>query len=192
METNTASCGGFPGLSDSFGAALWVLDVSSQFATLNFSGSLLHFGGQNTYYNVSVCLCPFLTLLIISYSSRSLLLPAHCFAKVANGLLALLTMLPWSTQKPSALQINHRWWICFQIIVTHLHLGMLYLKMANQSAHYLLIISRILLAPMTILLKLLLTEAVLDVVMAHLRKYSSVISPPTPPAINFRSSMPIR
>ncbi len=23
FETNTASCGGFPGISDSFGAALW-------------------------------------------------------------------------------------------------------------------------------------------------------------------------
>lgn len=25
MEMNTASCGGFPGLSDSFGAALWLV-----------------------------------------------------------------------------------------------------------------------------------------------------------------------
>ncbi|KAF5353171.1 hypothetical protein D9757_012643 [Collybiopsis confluens] len=51
METNTASCGGFAGLSDSFGAALWVLDYSMQMAYGNFSGALLHVGGQNVFYN---------------------------------------------------------------------------------------------------------------------------------------------
>ena len=54
METNTASCGGFPGISDSFGAALWGLDYGLQMAYHNFSGALLHVGGQNVYYNVSV------------------------------------------------------------------------------------------------------------------------------------------
>jgi hypothetical protein len=53
METNTASCGGFPGISDSFGAALWGLDYGLQMAYHNFSGALLHVGGQNVYYNVS-------------------------------------------------------------------------------------------------------------------------------------------
>jgi len=53
METNTASCGGFPGISDSFGAALWALDYGLQMAFHNFSGALLHVGGQNVYYNVS-------------------------------------------------------------------------------------------------------------------------------------------
>jgi hypothetical protein len=53
METNTASCGGFPGISDSFGAALWALDYGLQMAYHNFSGALLHVGGQNSYYNVS-------------------------------------------------------------------------------------------------------------------------------------------
>ncbi|EPQ55987.1 glycoside hydrolase family 79 protein [Gloeophyllum trabeum ATCC 11539] len=51
METNTASCGGFPGISDSFGATLWALDYGLQMAYYNFSGALLHVGGQNVYYN---------------------------------------------------------------------------------------------------------------------------------------------
>ncbi|EGO20268.1 glycoside hydrolase family 79 protein [Serpula lacrymans var. lacrymans S7.9] len=52
FETNTASCGGFPGLSDSFGAALWGLDYSLQMAYSNFSGALMHVSGQDVYYNV--------------------------------------------------------------------------------------------------------------------------------------------
>ncbi|TFK48176.1 hypothetical protein OE88DRAFT_1635030 [Heliocybe sulcata] len=51
METNTASCGGFPGISDSFGASLWALDYGLTMAYYNFSGALLHVGGQNVYYN---------------------------------------------------------------------------------------------------------------------------------------------
>jgi hypothetical protein len=51
FETNTASCGGFPGISDSFGAALWALDYGLQMAYSNFSGALFHVGGQNVYYN---------------------------------------------------------------------------------------------------------------------------------------------
>jgi hypothetical protein len=54
FETNTASCGGFPGISDSFGAALWGLDYAMQMAHSNFSGALFHVGGQNVFYNVSV------------------------------------------------------------------------------------------------------------------------------------------
>lgn len=53
FETNSASCGGFPGVSNSFGAALWALDYGLQMAASNFSGALLHVGGQNVYYNVS-------------------------------------------------------------------------------------------------------------------------------------------
>lgn len=56
FETNTASCGGFPGISDSFGAALWALDYGLQMAYSNFSGALFHVGGQNVYYNVCLCL----------------------------------------------------------------------------------------------------------------------------------------
>ncbi len=52
FETNTASCGGFPGISGSFGAGLWALDYAMQMASMNFSAALLHVGGQNVYYNV--------------------------------------------------------------------------------------------------------------------------------------------
>lgn len=51
LETNTASCGGFAGLSDSFGAAMWMVDWSLQLAYTNFSAALMHVGGQNVYYN---------------------------------------------------------------------------------------------------------------------------------------------
>ncbi|THG94793.1 hypothetical protein EW026_g6744, partial [Hermanssonia centrifuga] len=51
FETNTASCGGFAGLSDSFGAALWALDYGLQMAYSNFSGALLHVGGESDTYN---------------------------------------------------------------------------------------------------------------------------------------------
>jgi hypothetical protein len=55
FETNTASCGGFGGISDAFGAALWSLDYSMQMAYNNFTGALFHIGGQNVYYNVRSC-----------------------------------------------------------------------------------------------------------------------------------------
>ncbi|KAF7302721.1 hypothetical protein HMN09_00907000 [Mycena chlorophos] len=51
FETNSASCGGFPGISDSFGAALWALDYGLQMAYSNFSGAMLHVGGQDVFYN---------------------------------------------------------------------------------------------------------------------------------------------
>ncbi|KAF8651054.1 hypothetical protein AX16_004917 [Volvariella volvacea WC 439] len=51
FETNTASCGGYHGVSDSFGAALWGLDYGMQMAYANFSGALMHVGGQNVFYN---------------------------------------------------------------------------------------------------------------------------------------------
>jgi hypothetical protein len=54
FETNSASCGGFPGVSDSFGATLWALDYGLQMAYGNFSGALLHVGGEDDYYNVRV------------------------------------------------------------------------------------------------------------------------------------------
>lgn len=52
FETNTASCGGFPGISDTFTSALWGLDYALQMANSNFTGALFHFGGQNVSYNV--------------------------------------------------------------------------------------------------------------------------------------------
>ncbi|CDZ97104.1 Glycoside hydrolase, superfamily [Phaffia rhodozyma] len=51
METNTASCSGFSGLSDSFGAALWALDWSLTLAANNFTSALYHVGGRDAYYN---------------------------------------------------------------------------------------------------------------------------------------------
>lgn len=51
FETNSASCGGFAGVSDTYGAALWAADYGLQMAYGNFSNALLHFGGQNSFYN---------------------------------------------------------------------------------------------------------------------------------------------
>jgi hypothetical protein len=51
LETNTASCAGFPGVSTSFGAALWSIDHSLQMAAVNFTGAMFHVGGQNAHYN---------------------------------------------------------------------------------------------------------------------------------------------
>lgn len=53
FETNTASCGGFSGLSDSFGATLWSVDYALQMAYYNFTNALWHVGGVSDYYNVS-------------------------------------------------------------------------------------------------------------------------------------------
>lgn len=54
FETNTGSCGGFPGISNSFVSALWGLDYGFQMAWGNFSNAMLHVGGQNVFYNVSL------------------------------------------------------------------------------------------------------------------------------------------
>ncbi|KAG8720319.1 hypothetical protein FRC09_009762 [Ceratobasidium sp. 395] len=51
LETNTAACGGFPGISDSYGAGLWAVDWALKLATYNFTTTLLHVGGQGDYYN---------------------------------------------------------------------------------------------------------------------------------------------
>lgn len=65
FETNTASCGGFAGISDSFGAALWGLDYALQMAHSNFSGALMHVGGQNVFYNVRFRSCISMPSLLI-------------------------------------------------------------------------------------------------------------------------------
>ncbi|KAH9916667.1 glycoside hydrolase family 79 protein [Amylocystis lapponica] len=44
--------GGFSGLSDSFGTALWALDYGLQRGYSKFSHAQLHAGGQDVYYNV--------------------------------------------------------------------------------------------------------------------------------------------
>lgn len=67
FETNTASCGGFAGISDSFGAALWALDYGLQMAYSNFSGAMLHVGGQNVFYSVRPLVIPLPTQKIDHY-----------------------------------------------------------------------------------------------------------------------------
>lgn len=52
FETNTASCGGFKGVSNSFGSALWGLDYGLQMVFSNFTHAFIHVGGQSVYYNV--------------------------------------------------------------------------------------------------------------------------------------------
>lgn len=50
-ETNSASCSGFAGLSDSFGIAMWLTDWAFTLAYRNFTSALLHTGGQSAFYN---------------------------------------------------------------------------------------------------------------------------------------------
>lgn len=40
FETNSASCGGFAGISNSFGVTLWALDYGMQMACSNFTHAL--------------------------------------------------------------------------------------------------------------------------------------------------------
>ncbi|EJD02698.1 uncharacterized protein FOMMEDRAFT_140601 [Fomitiporia mediterranea MF3/22] len=58
FETNTASCGGFSGLSDSFAASLWTVDYSLNMAMTNFSHALYHVGGQSDFYNAFTPMAP--------------------------------------------------------------------------------------------------------------------------------------
>ena len=51
LETNTASCGGFPGVSNAFVSALWTVDYALQMAARSFSLALFHIGGTSTFYN---------------------------------------------------------------------------------------------------------------------------------------------
>ena len=52
METNSASCGGFKGVSDTFGVLLWAIDYALNMAAGSFSKALFHVGGSSDYYNV--------------------------------------------------------------------------------------------------------------------------------------------
>lgn len=51
LETNTASCAGFFGTSDSFLAALWTLDYELAMVSINTTAAMFHLGGQNAVYN---------------------------------------------------------------------------------------------------------------------------------------------
>ncbi|KAH7103155.1 hypothetical protein BKA62DRAFT_69386 [Auriculariales sp. MPI-PUGE-AT-0066] len=51
LETNTASCNGYLGLSDAFLATLWNLDLAMQLASHGFTHMFMHLGGHQAYYN---------------------------------------------------------------------------------------------------------------------------------------------
>ncbi|KZV84960.1 hypothetical protein EXIGLDRAFT_776006 [Exidia glandulosa HHB12029] len=51
LETNTASCNGFIGISDAFASALWATDMAMQLASGSWTHMMLHLGGQAAYYN---------------------------------------------------------------------------------------------------------------------------------------------
>ena len=51
FETNSASCGGFAGVSNVYGIALWALDYGLQMVYSNLTHALIHMGGQDVYYN---------------------------------------------------------------------------------------------------------------------------------------------
>ena len=95
FETNTASCGGFFGVSDTYGAALWAMDYGFQMAYANFTHAMLHVGGQNAFYNVcswSVLPCSY---GLITMCSPSLpLLPTSLLS--INGQSAPSTILQLS------------------------------------------------------------------------------------------------
>jgi hypothetical protein len=52
LETNTASCGGFAGASDSYAAGLYLIDLALQGASIGMSQILLHNGGVGQTYNL--------------------------------------------------------------------------------------------------------------------------------------------
>ena len=79
FETNSASCGGFPGISDAFAAALWGLDYGLMMAYSNFTGALFHIGGQNVYYNVSSLFGKYLRPRILTQAST---LAIHSYVSV--------------------------------------------------------------------------------------------------------------
>ncbi|GJE97918.1 glycoside hydrolase family 79 protein [Phanerochaete sordida] len=51
FETNSASCGGFAGVSNVYGIALWALDYGLQMVYSNLTHALVHVGGQDVFYN---------------------------------------------------------------------------------------------------------------------------------------------
>ena len=117
FETNTASCGGFPGISDSFGAALWGVDYALQMAAVNFSGSLFHVGGQSVAYN------PFTREVLLLFSIRVLLtcIQQHLQPTklhTANGLLAQSTTLLSSSPRLWGPLIHPKLWTSNRITIT--------------------------------------------------------------------------
>jgi len=50
-ETNSVACGGTNGVSNSFGSALWGLDILFEYLNAGVSGANFHGGGSYTYYS---------------------------------------------------------------------------------------------------------------------------------------------
>ena len=51
-EFSSASCGGIPGISDTFGAAMWSVDYGLQLASVGYSGAYLHTRERGVTYNL--------------------------------------------------------------------------------------------------------------------------------------------
>ena len=51
-EFSTVSCGGYPTVSDTFGAALWSIDYAVQMAVVGYSAAYLHTRERNVSYNL--------------------------------------------------------------------------------------------------------------------------------------------
>ena len=51
-EFSTASCGGYPTVSDTFGAALWSVDYALQMSVVGYSAAYLHTRERNVSYNL--------------------------------------------------------------------------------------------------------------------------------------------
>jgi hypothetical protein len=51
-EFNTASCGGIPGISDTFAATLWTVDYVLQMATIGYSAAYIHTREAGITYNL--------------------------------------------------------------------------------------------------------------------------------------------
>ncbi|EPQ59016.1 hypothetical protein GLOTRDRAFT_70128 [Gloeophyllum trabeum ATCC 11539] len=72
-EFNSASCGGIPGISDTFGAALWTADYALQMASVGYSAAYLHTREPGISYNLFeaapdgwTTLPPYYALLLVS------------------------------------------------------------------------------------------------------------------------------
>jgi hypothetical protein len=51
-EFSTVSCGGYPTVSDTFGAALWSIDYAMQMSVVGYSAAYLHTRERNVSYNL--------------------------------------------------------------------------------------------------------------------------------------------
>lgn len=122
FETNSASCGGFPGISDTFTSALWGLDYALQMANSNFTQALFHFGGQNVSYNVRRPLSPpaYLTVDNHFLSSRS---PPHrqTSRRSTNGRQGPSSTRPSSSPRRSASRARRASRICYRTARTTRH-----------------------------------------------------------------------